>query len=152
MDLSTTYLGLKLKHPIMPGSSPLVDDLDTVRRLEDADAPAIVMHSLFQEQIEREDKSTLQAVQATSDSQPEAASYFPAAQEFTLGPDPYLEHIRRVKQAVKVPVIASLNGTGDAGWLRYSKLIQEAGADALELNTYYLATDPFESGATVDAR
>jgi dihydroorotate dehydrogenase (fumarate) len=152
VDLSTTYLGLKLQHPIMPGASPLAHDLDTVRRLEDAGAPALVMHSLFQEQIEREDEDLTQAVQATSNFQPEAGEYFPAAQEFTLGPAPYLEHIRKVKQAVKIPVIASLNGTTSAGWLKYAKLMQEAGANALELNIYYMATNPQESGADVEQR
>lgn len=152
MDLTTTYLGLKLQHPIMPGSSPLVDDLDTVRRLEDAGAPALVLHSLFQEQIEREDTATAQVVQATSNFQPEAATYFPAAQEFTLGPDPYLEHVQKIKQAVKIPVIASLNGTTNAGWLKHAKLIQEAGATALELNVYYMATNPQETGTEVEQR
>jgi len=152
VDLTTTYLGLKLQHPIMPGSSPLVDDLDTVRRLEDAGAPALVLHSLFQEQIEREDTATAQVVQATSNFQPEAATYFPAAQEFTLGPDPYLEHVQKIKQAVKIPVIASLNGTTNAGWLKHAKLIQEAGATALELNVYYMATNPQETGTEVEQR
>jgi dihydroorotate dehydrogenase (fumarate) len=152
VDLSTTYLGLKLQHPIMPGPSPLAHDLDTVRRLEDAGAPALVMHSLFQEQIEREDADTAHAVQTTSNFQPEASEYFPAAQEFSLGPTPYLEHIRKVKQAVKIPVIASLNGTTSSGWLKYATLMQEAGANALELNIYYMATNPQESGAEVEQR
>jgi dihydroorotate dehydrogenase (fumarate) len=152
MDLSTTYLGLKLQHPVIPGASPMTHDVDMVRRLEDAGAPAIIMHSLFQEQIELEDNNLDHAVAATSEFQPEASSYFPGADEFRTGPEPYLEQIRKIKKAVKVPVIASLNGTTDAGWLRYSKLIQEAGADALELNIYYMAANPKETGADVEQR
>lgn len=152
MDLTTAYLGLKLQHPVMPGSSPLVDDLDTVKRLEDAGAPAIVMHSLFQEQIEREAAGVQRAIEAASEINPEAASYFPQPQEFSLGPDPYLEQVRKIRQAVKVPVIASLNGATDAGWLKYAKLIQDAGATALELNVYYMASSPQETGAEVEQR
>ncbi|MGD0091042.1 MAG: dihydroorotate dehydrogenase-like protein [Planctomycetota bacterium] len=152
MDLSTTYLGLKLQHPIMPGSSPLADDLDTVKRLEDAGAPAIVMHSLFQEQIEREALGTLRAVEAAAEMNPEAPEYFPLAHEFSLGPDPYLEHIRKLRRAVKIPVIASLNGTTNEGWLKHAKLIEQAGATALELNVYRMATDSKETGAAVEQR
>jgi dihydroorotate dehydrogenase (fumarate) len=152
MNLGTTYLGLSLAHPIMPGASPLVDDLDMVRRLEDAGASAIVMHSLFEEQITREQIGTLDAMEAHANSFAEASSFFPRADAFALGPHAYLEQIRRIKEAVRVPVIGSLNGVTPTGWLDYARLIQEAGADALELNVYYLATDPRESGVDVERR
>jgi dihydroorotate dehydrogenase (fumarate) len=152
MDLSTTYLGLKLAHPFMPGSSPLVDDLGLVKRLEDAGASAIVMHSVFEEQIRREGMSTLEAIESTSDAYAEALSYFPRADEFRLGPDAYLEQIRKIKECVSVPVIASLNGSTPTGWIEYAKQIEQAGADALELNVYILATNPRESGEAVEQR
>ena len=150
MDLRTTYLGLPLSSPILPGASPLVDDLDKVRRLEDAGAPAIVMHSLFEEQIESEGLSTLRAFELHAESYAEATSYFPAAKDFALGPDQYLEQVRRIKEAVAVPVIASLNGTSNSGWIEYARLIQSAGADALELNTYQLATSLWRAGDTIE--
>jgi dihydroorotate dehydrogenase (fumarate) len=152
MDLSTTYLGFKLSNPLMPGASPLVDDLDNVKRLEDAGAAAIVMHSLFEEQITREQLGHLHAVEMHEDSFAEALSYFPQPQEYRLGPEAYLEQIRKIKAMVKVPVIASLNGTSPAGWLDYAKLIEQAGADALELNVYYLATQAWETSESVERR
>jgi dihydroorotate dehydrogenase (fumarate) len=152
MDLSTTYLGFKLAHPFMPGASPLVDDLDTVKRLEDAGAPAIVMHSLFEEQISHELSGHMHAVEMHEDAFAEALSYFPRPDEYRLGPESYLEQVRKIKAAVKVPVIGSLNGTTPAGWLEYAKLIAEAGADALELNLYYLATSAWETGEQVERR
>ncbi len=150
MDLRTTYLGLPLAHPLMPGASPLVDDLDTVKRLEDAGASAIVMHSLFEEQISREGEGIRHAMEDHAESFAEATSYFPAAEEFTLGPDRYLEQIRKIRAAVSVPVIASLNGVTDSGWLRYAKLMQDAGAHALELNVYRVAADPNVPGTTIE--
>ncbi len=152
MDLSTTYLGLKLAHPFMPGASPLVDDLGMVKRLEDAGASAIVMHSVFEEQILREGLSTLEAIEGTAESYAEALSYFPKADEFRLGPDQYLEQIRKIKESVSIPVIASLNGSTPAGWIEYAKQIEQAGADALELNVYILATNPWETGETIEQR
>jgi dihydroorotate dehydrogenase (fumarate) len=152
MDLSTTYLGLALPHPIMPGASPLVDDLDTVRQLEDAGAAAIVMHSLFEEQVTREELGLVHDVYVHEDSSAEALSYFPEPGDYALHPERYLEQVRRIKDAVAVPVIASLNGTTAEGWLHYAKQIQDAGADALELNFYHLATDPRENGADVERR
>lgn len=152
MDLRTNYLGLELAHPFMPGASPLVDDLDKVRRLEDAGASAIVMRSLFEEQIVRERARTLYDVESHVDAFAEASSFFPTPEEFSLGPVEYLEQLRKIKDAVRVPVIASLNGVSDAGWLEYAQLLAEAGADALELNVYYVATDPTETAAQVDQR
>jgi len=152
MDLSTTYLGLKLSHPLMPGASPLVDDLDAVRQLEDAGAAAIVMHSLFEEQIVAEQMGTYRATEAPAESYAEALSYLPRQDEFVLGPDDYLEQLAAVKSAVALPVIGSLNGTTAGGWLEYATLIAQAGADALELNIYDVATDPDESADAIEAR
>jgi dihydroorotate dehydrogenase (fumarate) len=152
MNLSTTYLGLKLAHPLMAGASPMVDDMGMVKRLEDAGASAIVMHSLFEEQITREEQGTIMDMQLSSNSSAEAISFFPQPDEFRLGPEKYLEQIHRIKAAVAVPVIASLNGTTPAGWLHYGKLMQEAGADALELNVYYIPTDAKETAAQVEKR
>lgn len=152
MDLTTTYLGLELPHPLMPGASPLADDMDTVRRLEDAGAAAIVMHSLFEEQIATEQLGTIYHMERHADSFGEALSYFPAPSEYALGPHEYLARIRRLRETVDVPVIASLNGVTPAGWLEYAKLIEQAGASALELNVYYMATDPTEAGDAVEGR
>ncbi|MFZ5480412.1 MAG: dihydroorotate dehydrogenase-like protein [Myxococcota bacterium] len=151
MDLRTTYLGLELAHPFMPGASPLVDDLDAVRRLEDAGAAAIVMHSLFEEQITREQLARLRFVDFLDGLSPEARGYLPDPDAFTLGPDAYLDQIRRIKEAVSVPVIASLNGTTRAGWLDHARLMEEAGADALELNVYAVAADPDVAGEAIEA-
>jgi dihydroorotate dehydrogenase (fumarate) len=152
MDLSTTYLGLKLPHPFMPGASPLVDDMDKVRRLEDAGAAAIVMHSLFEEQITREQLSAFFNAERPSESFAEALAYFPNPDRFALGPEEYLAHIARIKGCVSIPVIASLNGTTRGGWLRYAKSMQQAGADALELNVYAVPTDPEEDARAVEGR
>jgi len=152
MDLTTTYLGLTLPHPLMPGASPLAHDLDEVRRLEDAGAAAIVMHSLFEEQITREEAGIMHQMLVHDDSNAEALSYFPEVEDFAFGPDRYLEQVRAIKAAVKVPVIGSLNGTTSEGWLSYARQIQQAGADALELNFYHVATNMMESGADVEAR
>jgi dihydroorotate dehydrogenase (fumarate) len=152
MDLSTTYLGFTLPHPLMPGSSPLADDLDGVRRLEDAGAAAIVLRSLFEEQIVGDELATYYAHEAPSESYAEALSYLPDPGMFSLGTHEYLEHLQSVKRAVAVPVIASLNGTTPESWLEYARLIADAGADALELNVYDLPTDPRESGEDVERR
>jgi dihydroorotate dehydrogenase (fumarate) len=130
----------------------MVDDLDTVKRLEDAGASAIVMHSLFEEQIRREQVSAFVHTESHEQSFAEALSYFPSSDAFALGPHEYLEQLRRIKQAVSVPVIASLNGYTLGGWLDYARLMQEAGADALELNVYQLATDPEESAQATEER
>ncbi|CAG4884931.1 Putative dihydropyrimidine dehydrogenase (NADP+), similar to dihydroorotate dehydrogenase [Georgfuchsia toluolica] len=151
-DLSTCYLGLKLPHPFIVGASPMVGNLDTVRRLEDAGAAAFVMESLFEEQIVMEQGRTLLDIQSHVDEFSEASSFFPEPAEFRLGPQTYLDQIRHIKAAVQVPVIASLNGISASGWLEYAKLIEQAGADALELNVYYVATDPDESGVAVERR
>jgi dihydroorotate dehydrogenase (fumarate) len=152
MDLTTVYLGMALPHPLMPGASPLVDDLDTVRRLEDAGAAAIVMHSLFQEQIVEDELRRHVHLAAFEQSSAEALSYFPGSSEFELGPEEYLEQVVRLKKAVRIPVVASLNGTSRESWVEYARLIEQAGADALEVNCYFLATDPMENGDDVERR
>jgi dihydroorotate dehydrogenase (fumarate) len=130
----------------------MADHLDWVRRLEDAGASAIVLRSLFEEQITREQQGLVHHMEVTGASSPEALSYFPSPDDFPFGPDEYLTHIRKVKEAVNLPVIASLNGTTPEGWLEHSKLIQQAGADALELNVYLLATNPAETGHVIERR
>ena len=152
MDLSTTYLGCRLPHPLMPGASPLGADFDSVRKLEDAGAAAIVLPSLFEEQITAETLGAAHHLDAHEEAHAEALSYFPTRDEFRLGPDRYLEHLRRVRGAVQVPVIASLNGTSARGWLNHARLMQDAGADALELNFYHVATTFSESGSAVEER
>jgi dihydroorotate dehydrogenase (fumarate) len=152
MDLTTRYLGLELAHPFMPGASPLADDLDSVRRVEDAGASAIVMRSLFEEQIVRERARTMHDLESHADAYAEASSFLPRPEEFHLGPHEYLEQLHRIKRAVSIPVIASLNGHTDSGWLEYARLIEQGGADALELNVYHLATDPEETAEQVDQR
>ena len=147
MNLSTNYMGFELPHPLVPGASPLTDRLDEVKRLEDAGAPMIVMHSLFEEQIAREDIALNRSFDHHSESYAEALSYFPEPDDFALGPDNYLEQIRLIKTTVSVPVIASLNGVTPGGWIQYAKLIEEAGADGLEINLYEVATD-FDASAT----
>ena len=150
MNLSTEYLGLSLPHPLVAGASPLADDVDGVRRLEDAGAAAIVLRSLFEEQITREQLSEFDNLDRHGDSFAEAASYFPTPDAYALGPFEYLNHLRRAKEAVRVPVIASLNGATPGGWLEYARLMEQAGADALELNLYRIATNPDTTGADIE--
>jgi dihydroorotate dehydrogenase (fumarate) len=150
MDLSTNYLGLRLPHPLVPGASPLSDDLDTVKQLEDAGAGAIVLRSLFEEQISREEEATRNHWNSHDDAFAEAVTFFPSPDSFVLGPDEYLNHVQRVKQSVRIPVIGSLNGMTPGGWLSYARLIEQAGADALELNVYHAPTDFETSGSEVE--
>jgi len=152
MDLSTSYLGLSLKNPVMPGASPMVDKLDTVRGLEDAGAAAIIMHSLFEEQITSQQLAEFAHTEFSADSSSEASSYFPQMTDYALGPDKYLEQIAKIKETVAIPVIGSLNGISMGGWTDHARLIQQAGADALELNVYYVATNPNEPGIEVEKR
>ncbi|MDP1579294.1 MAG: dihydroorotate dehydrogenase-like protein [Candidatus Didemnitutus sp.] len=152
MDLSTTYLGLKLKSPLMPGASPLANRLDNIRRLEDAGASAIVLHSLFAEQIEGNSIAVSRHIDRWQDTFAEATSFFPQGQDYLLGPDEYLSRISAIKAATSLPVIASLNGTQIGTWVNYAQLMEQAGADAIELNTYFLATRRSESSAAVEQR
>ena len=153
MNLSVKYLGLTLKSPLMCGASPLADHLDGVRKLEDAGASAIVLRSLFEEQIEREELAFDEHVSSHASSSAESAGgYFSAFNDFAFDSEHYLDHLRKVKAAVSVPVIGSLNGISHGGWERYAFLIENAGASALELNFYDLPTDPTKSCAEVEAR
>jgi len=150
-DLSTTYLGLRLASPFMTGASPLANQLDAARRLEDEGCAAIVLHSLFEEQISLADSGRIHHLDPLDRRFATVLSYFPEPQTFAFGPDEYLEHIRRLKEAIRIPIIGSLNGTTPEAWLRFAKRIEEAGADALELNMYEVVTDADRPGAAVEA-
>ncbi len=150
IDLSTTYLGLQLRNPIVPSSSPLMQKVDNIKRMEDAGAAAVVLHSLFEEQITRESYALDHYLNLGAESHAEAMSYFPDLQSYNIGPNGYLEYIRKVKEAVAIPVIGSLNGVSTGGWVEYAKKIQEAGADALELNMYYMPAEPSQTSAQVE--
>lgn len=151
MDLTTTYLGLKLKNPIVPSSSPLTRHVSTLRHMEDEGAAAVVLYSLFEEEIDRESYTLDRYLTEGTESFAEALSYFPEAPAYrAIGPGPYLEHIRQAKAALEIPVIASLNGVSPGGWMRYARDIEQAGADALELNVYFLATNPNLDAAAVE--
>jgi dihydroorotate dehydrogenase (fumarate) len=150
MDLTTKYLGLKLRTPLVPSASPLSQSMDNLKRMEDAGAGAVVLHSLFEEQL-RQDAIELDGhMTQGTESFAEALSYFPEPKEFKLGPEEYLGHIAKAKKTVQMPIIASLNGSSMGGWVEYAKQIQQAGADALELNIYYIPTDLSLSGAQVE--
>src|SRR6185503_16504924 len=149
MELNTTYLGIPLPHPLMVGAGPLSDDIDVVRELEDAGAAAIVLRSLYEEEIKGEQISAFLHSESHGDSSAEAGSYFPDP-ELALGPEEYLEHLQRVKGAVDIPVLASLNGSTPGGWLSFAQLLEQAGADALELHLYHAASDAAASGAEVE--
>jgi dihydroorotate dehydrogenase (fumarate) len=150
IDLSTTYLGLQLKNPLVVSASPLSEDLDNLRRMEDAGAAAVVLHSLFEEQIHLESQDLSHNLSRGTESFAEALSYFPDMADYNLGPEGYLEHIRQAKAALGIPLIASLNGTSSGGWTSYAREIEAAGADALELNIYFLPTDPQVPGTQVE--
>ncbi len=149
-DVSTTYLGLPLRNPLVASASPLSRKVETVQRLEEAGAAAIVMYSLFEEQITHESRELDHYLERGAHSFAESLSYFPDLDEYSLEPERYLEHLRRVKQAVGIPVIGSLNGTSTGGWLEYAREIEQTGADALELNIYYLPTDVDLSAAELE--
>ncbi len=149
MNLATTYMGIPLRNPFIVGSSPLTEGLDSVKRLEDEGAAALVLPSLYEEEITGEQMADFFSIETYGDSFPEASSYIPEP-ESAPGPNEYLEHLRRVKQAVGIPVIASLNGSTPGGWISYACLMQEAGADALELHLYHAASDPDTNSAEVE--
>ena len=150
MDLRTDYMGMTLKNPIVPSSSPLSRSVDSIRRLEDAGASAVVMYSLFEEQITSESFYLDYYLSHGTDSYAESLDYFPEMQSYNVGPDEYLELIRRAKEAVDIPIIGSLNGTSTGGWIDYARSIEEACADALELNVYYIPTSTYLMGAEVE--
>ena len=141
MDITTTYLGLELKSPIVCSAGPLSEKISNIRELEDAGAGAVVLYSIFEEQIEHDQLALDHHTSIHSESFAEATSYLPSPFEFKLGPEEYLDHIRKAKEAVDIPIIASLNGKSAGGWIEYAKRMEQAGADALELNIYRLATD-----------
>lgn len=150
MDIRTEYMGLSLKNPIVPSSSPLSHNVDGIRRLEDAGAAAVVMYSLFEEQITAESFYLDYYLNHGTDSYAESLNYFPELQQYNIGPDEYLNLIRSAKEAVNIPIIGSLNGVSTGGWIDYACLIEEAGADALELNVYYIPTSTYLMGAEVE--
>ncbi len=150
MNLTTDYLGLKLRSPLVVSASPLSEDLDNIKRMEDAGAAAVVLYSLFEEQLRQDRLELHKNLQQGTESFAEALTYFPDAGEYHLGPEEYLKHIAAAKKATRIPIIASLNGSSAGGWTDYAKQIQQAGADALELNIYYIPTDLDMSGTVVE--
>jgi len=151
-DLRTRYLGLELANPVVPSASTLSSRIDTLKRLQDAGAAAVVMQSLFEEQIEHEEIEIDRMLEAGAHSFPEAITYVPELEDYNIGPDAYLRHLEQTKQELEIPVIGSLNGASKGGWVRHAKLIRDAGADALELNIYYVAADPNLTSAEVEER
>ncbi len=150
MDLRTKYMGLELKNPIVAAASPLSESVERIKRLADAGAGAVVMFSLFEEQLKIEEAMERDALAAGTESFAEALSYFPRVDDYRVGPEQYLDLVHEASQAVDIPIIASLNGVSPAGWAEYAKKMQDAGAKGLELNIYYLPTDPKLSGAKVE--
>jgi len=150
MDITTTYLGLKLKSPIVCSAGPLSEKISNIREMEEAGAGAVVLYSIFEEQIEHEELELDYHTTSHTESFAEATSYLPSPFEFKLGPDEYLNHIRKAKEAVSIPIIASLNGKSIGGWTDYAKKMEQAGADALELNIYLLPTDVNKAGSEVE--
>ena len=151
MNLTTTYLGLTLKNPLVCGASPLGTSLDTLRHLEDSGISAVVLPSLFEEEILSAAKGVM-AMESVGEGFAEASSFLPDPEGYHIGPDQYIDHIKRAKDALSIPVIGSLNGSSPGGWTRYAEKMQSAGADAIELNTYFLSTDATESGTDVENR
>lgn len=149
IDLKTKYLGMSLKNPLMVSPSPLCDSLDNIRRMEDAGAAAVVMHSLFEEQLAQESQQLNGNLMQGTEAYAESLSYFPDLAEYRMGPKSYLEHLQKAKAAVNIPVLGSLNGVSEGGWTEYAKLMQDAGADAIELNLYFIPASPEMSGLEV---
>jgi dihydroorotate dehydrogenase (fumarate) len=141
MDLTTRYLGLNLRTPLVPSASPLSDEVDNIKRMEDAGASAVVLHSLFEEQVRGEQEAVQYHLMYGTDSFPESLTFFPKPAEFITGPEEYLNKIRKAKESVRIPVLASLNGSSIGGWVDYARKIQQAGADAIELNVYTIPTE-----------
>lgn len=152
VDLSTRYLGLELKHPIAASASPLTGNIDSLKRLQDAGVAAVVLPSLFEEQIEHEEMATHNLMLSGTELSPEAHGFFPEMQNYVTGPDRYLKLIADAKQSLSVPVIASLNGHTPGGWTKIARQLQEAGADAIELNVYFLAASVDDTSAAVEQR
>jgi dihydroorotate dehydrogenase (fumarate) len=152
MDLRTTYMGLELKNPIVASASPLSEKLDNIRRMEDAGAAAVVMFSLFEEQIRRENATVEHLMASGTESFAESLSYFPAFEDYQTGPEEYLELLRQASEALEIPLIASLNGVTDEGWVDMARRMQEAGAQGIELNVYYIPADLDMTGREVEHR
>ena len=152
MDLRTTYMGMELQHPIVASASPLSGSVANVKRLEDAGAAAVVMFSLFEEQLKHESASLEYLMTAGTESFAESLNYFPEIDDYTVGPDTYLDLLRRASEAVDIPLIGSLNGITNTGWIEYAKLMEEAGAKGIELNIYYIPADLTTSGREVEDR
>ncbi|MGC8828460.1 MAG: dihydroorotate dehydrogenase-like protein [Verrucomicrobiia bacterium] len=150
MDITTTYLGMNLRSPLVVSASPLGDNIDNLKKMEDAGAGAVVLHSLFEEQLRLEAFELHHHLTHGTESYPEALSYFPEPQDLLIGPEVYLRHITAAKKAVKIPIIASLNGSTVGGWTDYARKMEEAGADAIELNIYYIPTDMNLPGAEIE--
>lgn len=150
MDLTTTYLGLRLRTPIVVSASPLSKDIDNLKQMEDAGASAVVLHSLFEEQLRHDNLELVRNLEQGTHSSPEALTYFPELAQCHFSPQEYLEHIARAKEAVKIPIIASLNGSSRGGWTEFATQMQRAGADAIELNIYNIPTDMHRPGAEVE--
>ena len=150
VDLTTYYMGMKLRTPLVVSASPLSQEIGSIRRLEDVGASAVVLYSLFEEQLRQESLELDYHLNAGTDSFAESLSFFPQASEYRLGPEGYLEHIRKARQAVGIPIIASLNGATAGGWAEYAKEIEAAGADALECNIYSIPTDPDVTSAEIE--
>jgi dihydroorotate dehydrogenase (fumarate) len=150
MDLTTTYLGLKLRTPLVPSASPLSEDIDNIKRMEDAGASAVVLHSLFEEQLRQERAELVRHLEQGTESFAEALTYFPEPEEFHLGPEEYLHHLANAKKTTSIPIIASLNCSSTGGWTEYARQIERTGADALELNIYHIPTDPALPGVKVE--
>ncbi|MCC9003550.1 MAG: dihydroorotate dehydrogenase-like protein, partial [Candidatus Competibacter sp.] len=152
MDLRTTYMGMELKHPIVASASPLAGTVANIKRLEDAGASAVVMFSLFEEQLKHESAALEYLMTAHTESFAESLNYFPEVDDYTVGPDSYLDILRRASEAVDIPIMGSLNGITNAGWIEYAQLMQQAGAKGIELNIYYIPADLTTSGREVEER
>ncbi len=150
MKLATNYLGLKLRTPLVPSASPLSHHVDNIKRMEDAGASAVVFHSLFEEQLSRERHALHYYLEQGAEAHAEALSYFPQPAEFKVGPEEYVENLARAKAAVNIPIIGSLNGTTFGGWMKYGQQIEQAGADAIELNIYNVPTNPDQSADEIE--
>jgi dihydroorotate dehydrogenase (fumarate) len=150
MNLTTNYIGLKLRTPLVPSASPLSEDIDGIKRMEDAGAAAIVLHSLFEEQLHRDLHEIHHYLEYTAFSSAEALTYFPEPVDLKPGPDRYLKHVAQARESVDIPIIASLNGSTVGGWTEYARAIQDAGADAIELNIYQVPTNPDLTAADLE--
>jgi dihydroorotate dehydrogenase (fumarate) len=152
MDLKTKYLGLDLESPLVPSASPLCEELVNLLRMEEAGAGAVVLHSLFEEQIEQEARTLDHYLTYGTDSYAESLTYFPDSRDFAFGPQEYLDHVWRAREALQIPLIASLNGSSGGGWIDYARQIEQAGADAIELNLYHIPADLETSSGEVEKR